>query len=231
MLILSHADARGLFLGIAQLIPVFLIALFVMDNAWISKSINEAKSSVAMALDAAAKVVKDQESKIERTVESQLRELDEFAATYNSPEARSVATKTRAKILDLTGGFRKQGKDMLDTLSDRLAYVVKREEVAARKRASIYARATIATIVPGMLGEIISLWGAAGLADNSVIIGLATAISVGIAGILSVLAIDRLIAEPPSGRLLIIRIIWISVLCAATLTTFFWILFSVQVRR
>jgi hypothetical protein len=187
---------------------------------------------VAAALDGATKIVKDQESEIQRATENQLREIDEFAAAYGTPEARSAAAEMRAKTHGLAGDFRKQGKDMLDTLSNSLAGIVRREEVAARKRANAYAKATIATIVPGMLGEIVSLWGAAGLADNSALIALATAISVGIAGALSVLAIDRLIAEPPPSEFFsVIRKGWILVMCGATLTTFFWILFSVQVRH
>jgi hypothetical protein len=231
MVTLSHSDARAIFLGIAQLIPVFLIALFVMDNAWISKSVEQARSSVATALDGAAKVLKEHESEVERAVENQLKNIGELVATYNTPEAHSEAVQMRAKVYDFADDSRKRGKDMLDTLSRRLADIVQREEIAVRKRTSTYAKAAIVTIMPGMAGEVASLWGAVGLASSSVIIAFATAVSVGIAGTLSVLAISRLIAEPPSGLLATLRKAWIALLCGATLTTFFWIVLSVQVKH
>ena len=186
---------------------------------------------MAIALDGAAKIVKEQESDVERTMQNQLKEIDQFVAAYNTLEARSAASQMRAKTFGLADDFCKQGKDALDTLSNRLDDVIRQREVATRKRTSLYVKATVATIVPGMLGEVVSVWRAVGLVDSSAVVALVIAVSVGIAGTLSVLAIDRLIAKPPSGLIAILRQAWIVVLCGATLTTFFCIIASVQVRH
>lgn len=82
-----------------------------------------------------------------------------------------------------------------------------------------------------MFGEITSLWGSVGLADNSAIIAFSITVSVGLAGILSVLAIDRLIDQPTSGILAVLRQAWIVALCGATLATFLWILIAVHIEH
>jgi hypothetical protein len=81
------------------------------------------------------------------------------------------------------------------------------------------------------LGEIISLWGSIGLVTGSVFVALSVCISVGLAGILGVLAIDRLISQPASRSMAIFRRAWIAVLCGVALSTFFWIMAAVHIEH
>lgn len=235
MVTLSHSDIRALFFGVAQLMPVFLIALFVMDNSWIINSAKRIKSDAQTGIDQAKELIKRNESELKSTIEDGLRQIDAYDEGLDTPQVRARLDEIRAKTLssgnEMLERDRSRQGATLGKLTSRVDEIVATMEASAKKRASTYARIAILAIIPGMLAEVASLWGAIGLVNSITVIAFAISISVGIAGILSLLAIDRLIDQAPSRPLAFLRAGWIVMLFGITLTTFFWIVFSVKIEH
>lgn len=99
MVILTHSDVMALSIGIAQLIPVFLIALFVIDNTWILKSIEQAKDDAAKAIGAIKKGSEESESQFKDFMESSLQEIDKYAAMFNDSENDPHIVEMRFNVI------------------------------------------------------------------------------------------------------------------------------------
>ena len=242
MTILTHSDAKALCLGMAQLIPIFLIALFVLDNAWIERSAEKSRREASKIFQE----VKDLEVKRldnDRVMKDAIKLLDKFSESLGSQshladerqkkvveDAASITTQARTKLGHIEKEYH-EAVERVGTASGKMAKKLQWLEAQAKASTRSYSRVIIATIILGMLGEVFALWGAVGLVDNVAVIACALVINIGIAGILSILAIDRLLIDASSRVLVLIRSAWVLLLASSVLATFFWIITSVQVKN
>jgi hypothetical protein len=243
MLILSHSDVRAFSLGIAQLIPVFLISFFVLDNSWIRRSAQELKAESFRALEEARDVILGR-SESRGTVEDALKDLDRFSEVIDAAEAsrasedqnesiekaREKVRLHRAKILGIADRY-EEATGRIDRLSDRLTGVAENMEESAKRRVDIYNIITVCTIIFGMVGEVISLWGAIGLLDGVAVIEAEIVVCASLAGILSVLAIDRLISDTHSRFIRRLRQSWAALLAILIVLNGVWILTVVKIKN
>ena len=79
------------------------------------------------------------------------------------------------------------------------------------------------TIIAGLYGEVIAIWGTVGLVQNTGVISGSVCVSIGLAGILSALAMDRLLLEIRSNVVPLVRTIWLACVTASVVVTWYWI--------
>jgi hypothetical protein len=187
VVILTDTDVRNYCLGIAQLIPVFLVALFVLDN----KAPTEALGSAGKQ----ASPDQDQESYRHRLEEADrlLDELDNsIDAMHADPEAvkplrasRYELTKLRDELVDSVAA--------LATASERQGNISKRSDAYGRETILTQDTITIVlAIVLGMVGEVFAIWGSIGLINAKVALSWSATMALLTAGSLSAFAISRL---------------------------------------
>ncbi len=249
MIVMSASDAKAYCLGIAQLIPVLLIALFVVDNSWITKvrdDIQQKASSIRQARTKAFSQVEETKHKYEqelKEIEKELAALDE--TNEGVPGSRQYADMRRAQLVEL----RTRKTESISAM-EHIARVItefadnklrlrpflqasdKFAEAADRLLKDSAEKITIG-IFFGLVGEIMALWGALGLVSSLFTIALGTAIAILIAGGLCFFAIARLLdyMNPSSKLSLAFMRFSIPIIITLTLLTFIWILTSVTIAR
>jgi hypothetical protein len=240
MEILSPTDARTLYLGISQLIPVFLIALFVLDNTWLARISQQHRHEALELTKEIGRDKEDQEliNKLTAAIGEKDREYD-LLKSRSTPirkrQRRAVEDKmaeiaeTRARLAGFAHEADKARQEM-DAARGTFLDLLPRIADAAERRARTYNQVMVPTIIVGMCGEFLALWGAVGLLDDTAVIATVISISISIAGMLSIIAIDRLLLEVRPQRLRLIQTVWAVLLASSVVATCCLIVGFVRIR-
>ena len=229
MVVLTEAEVRAYCLGIAQLIPLLIIALFVLDtNQQLSfprKGIGASSSLENEARMRASSYLKE--------IQEANQELEETDKLLNSLDAdpRYAITAFKAPRLKLEE-LRAQVTERVDQLTQRAetwSNVAKRmPEITAMLHHGVgkmerrYVVNILVGIVIGIAGEVSVLWGALGLIAGSIAISLGTSSAIIIIGLLGVFAIERLLPEQyPKASRFVKRILTFSTVAVVIWTDLF----------
>jgi ABC-type multidrug transport system fused ATPase/permease subunit len=226
----------------AQLIPVFLIAFFVIDNSWLEKKVAKYRREASESLEEAKALINEREQneayfeRITKDAEGVIAKANR-KKFYLSMRRRESVKENLAKLAEAQAklaGYSERYRQTVERTGasrDRVIARIKEMEDAAEASAKYYSIMIIAMIISGMLGETLALWGLVGLYGNISVIAVLVAGSITIAGMLSVLAIDRLMIDASLARLRLIRSIWIVIIFSLTAATYYWIIISVQIKN
>lgn len=241
MIILSHADTRALCLGMAQLIPVFLVVLFVLDSLWIKQSFEQRKREIVELQRETEKIIA-QRFQLDHSVARSLMFLNTLNAALRLKKAitfgqqrrkiqkgQLLLNDARTKLRDAKGD-RKTRIQRFEESRARTASVLKDSETKIDAWMQIYNRLIIFSIISGLYGEIIAIWGAVGLVENTGVIASSVGVSIGMAGILSAIAMDRLMWDAPSKILSLVRTVWVACVTASVIVSWYWVMTSVSIR-
>lgn len=237
-MILTDTDVRTYCLGIAQLIPVFLVALFVLDNKAPAEALvsadKQASPDQREAEDITSIIQKDQESH-RHSLEEAGRLLDKLDnsvdAMHADPEAvkrlradRDELTKLRDKLVDSVA--------TLATASERQRNILKRSDASGGEFILTQDSITLVlAIVLGMVGEVFALWGSIGLINAKVALSWSATMALLTAGSLSAFAINRLIRASTSKVHTRFLTIWSIIVLGAASNTAFLISASVRITH
>jgi hypothetical protein len=241
MVVLTHSDARVYCLGIAQLIPVFVIAISVVENNTAKKKAKRAKlASIRSELRGGKgpSAKKKSRQKLERSIErldGRLAEVDSIDLSQASEEAivahemaRIELIESRVEAQKLLDEASTTAKGWSEELGEWLVLAQERGEVAALTEINAYA--LVYAMFSGIVGEIIALWGAIGLMSGTDSIAWSTFIAITIAGILTVFAADRLTITSNLGLLSRgLQAIWVLVTAGIAFLTFLLVISNVKV--
>ena len=241
MVVLTHSDARAYCLGIAQLIPIFIIAISVLENNLIKRRTEEVKQRSAKAERRGRKQLSSQDKhkqKLERSInqlDDRLAELDRIDLSQADGEVVLALKETRIELMEA----RVKADSLSDEFSTKVAELnalvnkapALRQELdtAVNNLVKTYTNMLVYSMFLGIAGEITALWGAVGLMSGKYAIAWSTNISIVITGYLSIFAVDRLMSasNPKLSRNL--RIIWLTIIIGVAQITFALILFKVKV--
>jgi hypothetical protein len=241
MIELTHSDVRTYCIGVAQLIPVFLIALSVLDNNRINRAAEKIKRESSTAEKAGQKQLSLQRKnrrKLQRSLEKidiQIAAIDRIDPSQAGEEALVAREVTRMELMDLRAEIAELSGDAA-AIGDKITeFVAKAPELrqqidtASRKLMSGNAKIIVYGIFLGVVGEVMALWGAIGLMSSLLAIAWITDISIVVIGLLSLFAFDRLMEQSRSRLSRFIQAAWfIALLCVGQIT-FILILIFVKV--
>ena len=112
MVILSHSDTRALCLGMAQLIPVFLVVLFVLDSLWIRQSFERQKREI-IELERETQEILAERTQLDRRVPRTILILGSLDIALRLMKTIAVGaqlreiTKAQAELNDKRASLRK----------------------------------------------------------------------------------------------------------------------------
>lgn len=168
MIILSHADARTYCLGVAQLIPVFLIALSVLDKSdATSRSRQGIEESLTLEQTARERLVEgtkefDDLKKLLAAVDEKLAEVDSIDTAQSSTTVVDAIEESRRELADSRATLA-EALDQWDESRDNLR---KRADLMPNVRSAIIQKLEMKHflrigygILLGVAGEVIVLWG------------------------------------------------------------------------
>jgi hypothetical protein len=238
MVVLTHSDVRSYCLGIAQIVPVFLIALFVLEGTNYSKTTERltrrskrgkkaAVNELAKADKAAAKLIRD----IVRA-DSILIGLDIADASLDRRNQRTVGIATTDLKAKKEASYREitQASSIIRGQLSRLPELRVQLETAVDRARLNFARTMFWYIIIGVAAELVTLWSAAGLLKGNLGIALSTELVIIVLGFLSYTAINRLTQQEKSRFYKFILGIWTVVTLSVGQATYFWIVTSVRVK-
>jgi hypothetical protein len=236
---MTASDAKAYCVGIAELVPVFLIALYVIDNGWVSRIGDEAKSGARSLVE---EVLPKTATNLERLTEltqqklqdaqGKLMTLGDGVAVDQKERAtllgqRDALEKTLESIREVSGRLDVSQKNVAEGLRQR----IEKLDASKKKLLRKYATTAIVAIFSGIATEIIALWGSIGLISRLFAIAWGTSMIIAIAGSLSDYAIDRLYREANNKFSRVSSSLWLPLVACISAGTFIWILISVRVQR
>lgn len=243
MIELTHSDARTYCIGVAQLIPVFLIALSVLDNNRINRAAEKLNRELSTAEKGGRKELSAQRKNLKRiqqsleNIDAQMAAIDRIDPSQAGEEALAAREVTRTELVNLRAeavelsGDTAASSDRLTELLSEAPDLRERIDAASRQLVSGYAKIIVYGIFLGVVGEVMALWGAIGLINPVFAIAWITDISITIIGLLGFFAFDRLMEQSKSRLSRFIQAAWfIAVLCVGQIT-FVLIIFFVKVTH
>jgi hypothetical protein len=241
MVVLTNSDVRAYCLGIAQLIPVLVIAISVLDNNTVKRRTEPIKQRSTKAERQGRKELSGQDEnrqRIEKSIkllDDRLAELDRIDLSQADEDAILSAQETRVEIIEARTKAEKLLEDLsakvveLNALLDEAPVLRQELDKAVSQVIKSNTNSLVYSMFLGIAGEILALWGAVGLLSGQYAIAWSTNISIVITGYLSIFAVDRLMSasSPKFSRNL--RAVWFTVILAIGQVTFALILFNVKV--
>jgi hypothetical protein len=243
MIELTHSDAMTYCLSVAQIIPVFLIALSVLDNGRVTRRIERTKKESVKIEERARKWLssrKKERQELKRSLEeidTQIAALDSIDPSQASDEAVSARDITRLELMELRANredFLKRlmtATENMRDLLDRAPNLRQDLDTARRSIVTGFGADVVFGIFLVTLAEIIALWGAIGLLSSIFAIATITNFSIVIIGVLGVFAVDRLMDESNPRLTSFIQIAWLTIMVGVAQLTFIMILSQVKVAH
>jgi hypothetical protein len=245
MVILTHSDARAYCLGVAQIIPVLMIAFFVVDSSRFVQRVENTKKAAQRTVDIVNNSFPEVQQKLQQGTTQVIEQLDEKISAFDRIN-RSQASKEVLEMLDATRSeqvaSRAQLTERIDQINQifqgtgaRVASIESRREgleSAARKLTLVYFYGVTLSIVLALAGEVIALWGAIGLMSDRVAMACVTDVSIVLAANLTRYAIERLMPTSIPAKyhaFNIVQYCWVPILFFAQFT-FVWILLNVRLH-
>lgn len=243
MVALTPSDARAYCLGVAQIIPVIMIALFVIDGTRFVQVAENTKKQAQKALDIVGTSFPEIQQEVGRAVNQSIEEIDNQISVIDRMDRRQASEETiqaldisRSELVESRARLMEQLEHINQTIQPwygRAASIEgekERLESAARKVTLTYAYGVILGIVLALAGEAIALWGAVGLISARVAVACITDITVVLVGSLARYAIERLMPIPSKYHAFnIVQYCWVSIILFAQFT-FVWILINVHLH-
>ena len=235
MIVLTHSDVRVYCLGIAQLIPVLLIALFVADSGSVTrlteKLLRESSDLEKENRKTLEKVQRQSEERIAK-LKTEIAALDMIDPSQISKEALSALETSRA---ELAAGLEDESAE-LSRISKDLSEIARASELRKATDAELSklmkypAYYLIFGIFLGLVGEAIVLLGAVGLINGLAAVTAGTNSTLLVIGVLAYFAVQRLIVESPSPSWLVeIQYYLTAAVFLVAGGSTLWILISVKV--
>ena len=243
MVVLTHSDVRAYCLGIAQIIPVLMIALFVVDSGRFVQIVETSKGRAQKVVDLVNDSLPEQQQKASKKIaesieqlDSQIFALDRIDWSQAGEEATAAFDIIRRELVesrDRQAAALERLNQLLDVVHEGAARMAERKEKldsSARKVTFIYAYGVTLGIVLAVAGEVIALWGAIGLISGTVSIACITDVAIVLAASLGRYAIERIIPMPTKHHVFnMVQYCWIPVILFAQFT-FVWILINVRLH-
>jgi hypothetical protein len=227
----------------AQLIPVLLIALFVLDGGRFIKLTKKRARALSKA-DQRGERSLSNTPKLKRKLERTLARVDSDIASLRNAEPSQASDDERLAIENMFSELAEMraevivSSEKLVRLSEDLnhnlarAHGLRRElKTAAQNLVKAYVYYVVFLIFLSVAGELVVLWGAIGLINSLVAIGWGTDLTVIIVGSLSALSAERLMPDPTSKFSRNLQALWVFATFGAAQATFIWILASVKVTH
>lgn len=243
MVVLTYSDARAYCLGIAQIIPVLMIALFVVDSSGFLQRPENTKKLAQRTIDIVSNSFPEVQQKLQQGVTQAIEQLDDKISALDRIN-RSQASEEVLEMLDTTRSEHVASRVRLTEQIEHInqifqntdvsvASIVKHKEdleSAARKLTLVYFYGVTLSIVLALAGEVITLWGAIGLMSARVSMACVTDVSIVLAANLARYAIERLMPMPSKYHAFkIVRYCWVLVILFAQFTLV-WILINVRLH-
>lgn len=245
-MMITHSEVRDYCLGIVQVIPVFLIALTVLDA-----------NNYKIRYDKAIKYVRGQKEEADRISEEVLSKTPK--ARQNRVGELEVINKNLVLLdkldplqvnEDLLKGLEVHRSELIAERDRNLgesAEIARLSETIADLRAEVsvfpqklesiteeaadgYAQKIVGGVLLGVVGEVLALWGAVGLLDNRYVLAIITSITVFIIEALVLLAIDRLTPYPSRPFYRFYYQSARSLLAMAALATLVLVIISIKIK-
>ena len=227
MVILQASDVRNMFLGFAQIIPAFLIALFVLNFSWQEDIFKEHKDRISETIKQGDELAKKAKSEIGKA-ENRTKQIEQAYERALARQRRSILRRWQGVPEGLVSTFETE-RNYLVTSVNELKNSVKELEAgnillkvtligysdASKRSTLIRTISLLATITSGITGESLAIFGAVGLEDSTIVIATVSSAIVLIAAALGILATERLTSDSPSW---LETTFWISWFCIIVIT-------------